>query len=82
MKTLAVAPETKECVAVPFVIKVCDHISLPVPVWLIQSQLLAETEEGVKALASFDVVSFAGAALPVSFYSPHHHNLTTIYRMI
>jgi hypothetical protein len=29
-------------------------------------KLLAETEEGVKTLAGFEAVSFAGAAVPVS----------------
>lgn len=28
-------------------------------------KLLAETPEGIKALANFDIVGFAGAALPV-----------------
>ena len=38
-------------------------------------KLLAETEEGVETLASFDTVSFAGAAVPVS--SPVMTPLTT-----
>jgi hypothetical protein len=29
-------------------------------------KMLAETEEGVKTLAGFEAVSFAGAAVPVS----------------
>lgn len=32
---------------------------------LIFLQLLAETEEGIRALAAFDVVSYSGTALPV-----------------
>jgi hypothetical protein len=33
-------------------------------------KLLAETEEGVEALAQFEAVSFAGAAVPVSHSHP------------
>ncbi|THV03189.1 L-aminoadipate-semialdehyde dehydrogenase [Dendrothele bispora CBS 962.96] len=43
----AIAPDCRQCFAVPYVIK-----------------LLGETEEGVKMMASFDVVSYAGAPLP------------------
>ncbi|KAK7454620.1 hypothetical protein VKT23_011373 [Stygiomarasmius scandens] len=43
----AIAPDSRQCFAVPYVIK-----------------LLGETEEGVKMMASFDVVSYAGAPLP------------------
>ncbi|KAJ3966024.1 L-aminoadipate-semialdehyde dehydrogenase [Lentinula raphanica] len=44
----ALSPDTRQCFAVPYVIK-----------------LLGETEEGTKMLATFDVVSYAGAPLPV-----------------
>ncbi|KAJ3895239.1 L-aminoadipate-semialdehyde dehydrogenase [Lentinula edodes] len=43
----ALSPDTRQCFAVPYVIK-----------------LLGETEEGVKMLTTFDVVSYAGAPLP------------------
>lgn len=31
-------------------------------------KLLGETDEGVRTLADFDTVSFAGAAVPVGFF--------------
>lgn len=36
-------------------------------------KLLGETEEGVQTLAGFEAVSFAGAAVPVSFYVDYIH---------
>ena len=54
------------CFAVPYVIKASTHDTAFVYLADVACQLLGETEEGIRALAQFESVNFAGAAVPVS----------------
>lgn len=61
---LAASPPVRQCFAVPYVIKVITMFCFHSKISPNRFQLLGETPEGVAALASFDLVGFAGAAVP------------------
>lgn len=65
---LAASPPVRQCFAVPYVIKVWILLSGKASNPLFSIKLLGETPEGISALASFDVVGFAGAPVPVSIH--------------